>query len=416
MAQADFENLLNKTMGLDPAAVGSNTIERAVRMRMVRAGLEQMPDYWNQLRNSNVELQELIEAVVVPETWFFRDREVFAAMVRLVTEEGLHGRPTEPLRLLSVPCSTGEEPYSMVMALLDAGFSAWQLNVDAVDISAQALARAKCGEYRAYSFRGENLAFRERYFRPTENGYSLPAWLLDLVSFQHGNLLSAGFRFRQDTYDVIFCRNLLIYFDRTAQERALRILGSRLAPGGFLFVGSAEAFLAARSGFTPVNQSMSFAFRKTAAKPAESRDLLIRRPKTPASRHPDPRAKRAIKTDLSPVSTPAPSLPGMIDLETGRRLADAGRLQEAAQLCESYLQQQGLSSEAYYLLGVVRDALGDLEGAAECYRRTVYLEPEHMEALMHLALLVEKQGDIGDAQRLRERVRRLQGRAEQKAF
>ena len=87
MAQVDFENLLKNAMGLDAPSIGSAAIERAVRLRMATLGVKQTDDYRQQLRSSADELQELIEAVVVPETWFFRDREAFATLVRLVTEE-----------------------------------------------------------------------------------------------------------------------------------------------------------------------------------------------------------------------------------------------------------------------------------------------------------------------------------------
>src|SRR5688572_22147910 len=103
----DFEILLRKTMGLDSASVGSATIVSAVRLRMASLGLQQMEDYWQLLGASNEELQELIEAVVVPETWFFRDPDAFAALTRLISEEWLPNSATERLRLLSIPCSTG---------------------------------------------------------------------------------------------------------------------------------------------------------------------------------------------------------------------------------------------------------------------------------------------------------------------
>src|SRR5882762_4054864 len=119
MAQVDFENLLKNAMGLDTFSIGSPAIERAVRLRMAALGVKQADDYRHQLHSSADELQELIEAVVVPETWFFRYREAFATLVRLVTQEPCSTHSASVLRLLSVPCSTGEEPYSMVMSLLD---------------------------------------------------------------------------------------------------------------------------------------------------------------------------------------------------------------------------------------------------------------------------------------------------------
>ena len=104
--------------------------------------------------------------MVVTETWFFREKQPFAALVRLVIEEWLPAHPTGRLRLLSVPCSSGEEPYSMAMALMDAGFPAARFEISAVDISARALAFAQRAIYGRNSFRGADLDFRTRHFRP----------------------------------------------------------------------------------------------------------------------------------------------------------------------------------------------------------------------------------------------------------
>jgi chemotaxis protein methyltransferase WspC len=174
MTLVDFENLLKETIGLDSASVGSATIESAVRQRMETLGFKAAEDYWKRLRVADDELQELIESVVVPETWFFRDRDAFAALARLISQEWLPNHPTAVLRLLSGPCCSGEEPYSMAMALLDAGLSPDSFRIDALDISMRALARAKSGTYGANSFRGDDLTFRDRYLERTVNGYFLP--------------------------------------------------------------------------------------------------------------------------------------------------------------------------------------------------------------------------------------------------
>jgi chemotaxis protein methyltransferase WspC len=409
MAHLDFENLLKETIGLDSASVGSSTIDRAVRLRMAGAGITRLEDYWQQVRSSKDELQELVEAVVVPETWFFRDREAFAVLVRLATEEWLPTHGTAPLRALSVPCSTGEEPYSMIMALLEGGFSREWVQVDAMDISSRALARAKRG---LNSFRGEDLDFRGRYFRETARGYSVAKWLSEMVTFRQGNLLSTELSFGQEPYDVIFCRNLLIYFDGPTQERIMRTLGSLLASTGFLFVGGAETYLASRSGFTSVNRAMSFAFRKTGVKRIESLEQCLPPSRPPSvkinalPRHPVKVFPPAV-VPFIPVQPPA-------SLETARGLADKGRLREAAEWCERDIQQRTASHETWYLLGLVRDALGDGRRAVECYRKLLYLDPEHLEALMHLALLTERHGDAASAKRLRERAQRIELRGERR--
>jgi chemotaxis protein methyltransferase WspC len=414
MSQADFENLLKSTIGLDTPSIGSATIERAVRLRMATLGLNQADNYWRQLRSSTDELQELIEAVVVPETWFFRDREAFTTLVRLVTEEWGPAPSASVRRLLSVPCSTGEEPYSIVMSLLDAGFAAQQLQVDAVDISARALAGATRGVYGPNSFRGANLAFRDRYFRLAANHFVLAEWFRGIVTFRQSNVLSQDFSLRQELYDVIFCRNLLIYFDRSTQEQVMKTLARLLKPGGLLFVGPAEAFLASCSGFTSVNQAMSFGFRKT-GKTFVSTDSLPEAKKPPLKRLHRSRPQQMTTAQFLSAAAPIASKPRRAGLEVARSLADAGRLQEAAAWCETNLLEQGPSSETYYLLGLVRDAIGDRDGAAALYRKVIYLEPEHVEGLMHLALMTETQGNTVAAERFRERARRVEKRAKEKA-
>lgn len=408
MAEVDFENLLKQTMGLDATSVGSSTIDRAVRLRMTAHGLDQMDDYWSRVKSSNDELQDLIEAVVVPETWFFRDRQAFSVLARLVTEEWRSNHPHSVLRLLSMPCSTGEEPYSIVMALLDAGLALEEFQVDAVDISTSALERAKRGAYGTNSFRGEDLTFRERYFQPARHGYDLEEWVRNRVRFRRGNILSDDFHFSEESYDVIFCRNLLIYFDRPTQERAMTTLRRLLATSGFLFVGPAEAFLAGVSGFTSVNQPMSFAFRQARKQRAEVGTEV--RPVSPrlVQRPLSTRMLRPVQANHLPVSVQTPDPPPVGHLQTARRLADSGCLQEASECCENHLKLWGPTSEVYCLLGLIRDAAGDRKNAAECYRKVLYLEPDHVQALMHLALLVETQGDMATAARFRDRARRVE--------
>jgi chemotaxis protein methyltransferase WspC len=406
MPLIDVEHLLKQAIGFESVGVGSTTVERAVRLRMACIGVARAEDYWETLRGSTGELQELIETVIVPETWFFRDQNAFAAMVQLVIEEWRPIHPAAVLRALSIPCSTGEEPYSILMALVDGGFTLGQVHVDAVDISARALAVATPGVYGTNSFRGRDLAFRDRHFRPTAGRYALSDSLRGSVHFRQGNLLAADFHRGEPPYDVVFCRNLLIYFDRATQALAMNRLGSLLAPGGFLFVGPAEAFVASCNGFSSVDRAMSFAFRKTPTRRATPADLRLHDSVTAVRPRPRSQSQRHVTPKLSLAAAPAALAVMPADLGNARRLADAGRLREAAESCEDHVRQGAPSAEAYHLLGVIRDAMGAPHAAAECYRKAVYLEPEHVEALIHLALLTERQGDIAAGRRLRERARR----------
>ncbi len=242
----DFEHLLKASIGLDAGSVGESSIERAVQERLSACALPDRHAYWERVRSSGTELQALIEEVIVPETWFFRDREAFAVLAGIGHEKWLRASADGVLRLLSLPCSSGEEPYSMAMALLDASIPADRFRIDAVDVSARAIAQAERAVYGRNSFRGQDLAFRDRHFEATALGYRPNDSVRHQVQFRQGNLLAADLLPGLDLYDVIFCRNLLIYFDRATQDRAVGVLQRLLTSNGTLFVAPSETAFAAR--------------------------------------------------------------------------------------------------------------------------------------------------------------------------
>ena len=410
MPQA-LENLLKDVIGLDPATLGAGAIERAVKDRQSACKAPDARAYWDIVRSSPRELQELIEALVVPETWFFRDREAFAALGRVAVPAWLKTHPEGTMRLLSLPCSTGEEPYSIAMALLDAGLPGPRFHVDAVDISVRALALARRAVYGRNSFRGAELDFRDRHFEATAHGHRPREAVRERVTFHHGNLFDELQLSGKGPYDVAFCRNVLIYFDRPTQDRAIGVLTRLLTPDAYLFVGPSETSLAMSHGFVSAGIPLAFAFRLPAARslavpPVAAPPTALRR--TSAPRVSSPRVVRAAPaTPASP--TPASALSRARpthSLEEAARMADVGRLDEAARACETVLRACPANAQAHYLLGLVRDAAGDTSAAATHYRKALYLEPQHEESLAHLALLLERQGDARAASLLRKRARR----------
>src|SRR5439155_10482889 len=197
-----IESLLRKEIGLDAVSIGSSAIERTVRLRMKNLGLKNSNDYARLLDASRAELDELVEAIVVTETWFFRDRDPFNAFLRLAIE-WLGKHPTGTLRVLSVPCSSGEEPYSLAITLLDAHILPDRFVINAVDISTHAVARAKQAVYGKNSFRGKELAFRDRYFRQNKDAYELNRHVRECVQFFRDNLLGDAFLAGHGQYDLI---------------------------------------------------------------------------------------------------------------------------------------------------------------------------------------------------------------------
>ncbi|HSI94532.1 MAG TPA: CheR family methyltransferase [Methylophilaceae bacterium] len=420
MDYTEFESLLKQAMGLDAASIGSSAIGHAVQVRMSACELTDMPAYLELVHASATELQELIEAVVVPETWFFRDREAFAALARIAAEEWLRTHTSGVMRLLSLPCSSGEEPYSMAMALLDAGFPASLFHIDAVDISARVLTHAKRGVYGKNSFRGDRLDFRDRYFESTAHGHRLNDTVRQQVSFHHANLFAPNFLPGTEIYDIIFCRNLLIYFDRSTQDSVVRVLQRLLKAKGVLFVGPSETGLMLIHDFASAKVPLAFAFRKIdvaarATAPASARPARplmrppVAPPPAPKKTSPPPRLQSATPA-ASPRHGTLPAPAAKLDggMEKAAALADQGRLAEAEKACEEQLRSHGPSTQAFYLLGLIRDASGNLPEAAQYYRKALYLDPSHLECLTQLAFLLEKQGDDRGALVLRNRVSRAE--------
>lgn len=405
----EFERLLQDAMGLNPISIGTATVERAVLGRMSACKLPDPSLYWQHLCASEDEFFELVEAVVVPETWFFRDDQAFAELTRIVAREWLHDRPQRTFRVLSVPCSTGEEPYSAAMALLDAGIAADRVRIEAVDISKRALTQARRAVYGQNSFRGSDLTFRERHFEPVAGLYRLRAGVREAVEFQHGNLLAADFLLGSEIYDVIFCRNVLIYFDEATRNRAVDVLQRLLKPDGVLFVGPAEADLMLHRDFVSSKAPMAFAFRKqddtrTVGSPRRTRP---QRPRAASPRVSGPRELAATSTPVMTAPPRTQETPAS-DIESAVRLADQGRFSEAVRVCQEHVRAHGPSARAFKLMGMMCNATGDLADATANFRKALYLDANDLESLIHLAFLAEKQGDVASARVLRSRMRRLE--------
>ncbi|AOJ15297.1 CheR family methyltransferase [Burkholderia vietnamiensis] len=270
-----FRDWLRRETGIDPDSLGHDFLSRALteRVHALQCDGERLPSaarapvttealraYWARLHACADERRALIELFVVPETWFFRDGAAFAALARRAAER-VACAPGRVIRVLSAPCSTGEEPYSAAMALLDAGLDPASFAIDALDLSARAIEHARAGCYGRNAFRGTQTAFRTRFFTPTADGWLLDEQVRSRVQFRQANLMEAcadtGVR-----YDFVFCRNVLIYFDRDAQDRAIRQLASRLADDGMLFVGPAETGVAMRCGMRSARVPLAFAFQR----------------------------------------------------------------------------------------------------------------------------------------------------------
>jgi chemotaxis protein methyltransferase WspC len=434
MSLSTIERLLEEKIGLSVETVGSETVALAIRRRMNECGFDDPGAYLAYLHTTLTEWDELVEAVIVPETWFFRNEESFAFLGWYIKAEWLPRHPRDALRVLSIPCSTGEEPYSIAITLMNIGLSPDRFVIDAVDISQKGLIKARQGLYGQESFRKQNtFQFLERYFTVTPNGYQIDGVVRNTVHFMQGNLLDDKMLVDQEPYDVIFCRNLLIYLSSSAKQQVITVLDRLLAKTGVLFVGHAErpAFNGAK--FTWVRQTGVFACQRPelAPKPlAQMQPQVPPKSATPTKKPqatsplvysrripipPDSAKKLSGRHDSSPVrdreTLPKPESDL---LEKAEQLANQGAIEEALRLCKQHLTQNPVNVQGHFLMGLLYQASGDEKHAEEYLNRVIYLDPNHQEALSYMAFLAERRGDQDKAILLRQRMERIQKKLEMK--
>lgn len=416
-SQQRFFRFLQERIGLDVASIGAPMVERALRQRCTAVDAFDLDDYWLRLQQSAEEQQALIEAVIVPETWFFRYPESFTALASLASKRLAELGGARPLRILSLPCSTGEEPYSIAMTLLDAGIAGHSFRVEGIDISPLSISRAEQGRYGRNSFRGTQLEFRQRHFDPSDDGHVVHERVRQQVRLQVGNVLDPALTARAGSYDFVFCRNLLIYFDVPTQQRVFEVLKSLIHEQGVLFIGPAEGSLLARMGMRPLGIAQSFAYvRQSEAAPlAVSKPLLsvpTPPPVSPAPR-PLPTPVRKLAAATLPVAARSDSTDSSAELLAQiAHLANSGSSAEAQAACARYLKQYPPHAQVFYWQGLLSDIAGEASEALSHYRKALYLDPQHAEALAHLATLLESQGDSAGARRLQERAARQADRGE----
>jgi chemotaxis protein methyltransferase WspC len=409
--------LLARWIGLDTATVGAAAIERACRERMEATGVESLAAYVDHVTADADERGELIERVVVGESWFFRDVQVFeflARFVRQIARQVDRG----PVRILSAPCAGGEEPYSVAMALFDAAIPAQQFTIDAVDVSQRALERAAAGRYSANAFRNADLSFRDRWFQTASGGSQIDPRIRQQVRFIHGNLLDEACVARLEkggSYDVVFCRNLLIYLDEAARAGMERTFDRLLAPDGVLLLGAAEPPII-RGRWTAAGETSVFALRR-GEKSAEMPTArpLPRPPRKP--QRPDRVAAPSVPAAAPAVPAPAASppeaaAPAGLDtvLRQAGELANAGRLADAVAVCEAHQKQAGPSADLFFLTGMLHQSAGDLDRAEACFHKTLYLDAAHADALLALALVASQRGDAVMAEKYRQSAVRVAAR------
>jgi chemotaxis protein methyltransferase CheR len=322
----------------------------------------------------------LLEAVAVHETFFFRQREDLDGIDWHALLAGARARGSQEVRMWVAGCSTGEEAYTLAMLATEALGASPPVAVLATDLSAAALRRAEEGRYAARSVRYVAQELRERYFSHDGDRLVVGPELRRLVTFRRQNLVTEAVP--SERFDLILCRNVLIYFDPPTVERVVRRLEGALAEGGTLILGAADRLCRLPATAAPPRVRPA---APTATPPARSRWRLKRgedRPTPSSRRAPEPKRQE---------------LPA--SMAAALAAADAGRLDDALAATRRVLEADPLDADAHFVRGVAELGRGDATAAAGSLRRALYVDPAFALAAFQLGRAYDALGDEAAARR-----------------
>ncbi len=242
-------------------------VDKRLLSRIQETDHESFRKYFTFLRfqASGEETQELINIMTVNETYFFREEHQFDCMVEEVLDKIIRVNGRESIRIWSIPSSTGEEPYSIALYLIERWPEIENIDVEIVssDIDSKVLARCKKGVYNKRSIDNLPKDILRKYFTPLENGYfEICKDLRESIHFTKVNLSEVSQTRQYRNFDLIFCRNLLIYFDDISRRQAAEVFYDALKPAGYIFLGHSESMSRISSLFNVCKFSKSIVYQK----------------------------------------------------------------------------------------------------------------------------------------------------------
>lgn len=441
---ADAAGVVTALLGFRPEPTRIADVELAVRDRVKRRAKTSLEEYIAMLEDETareVEARALADRLTVNETYFFRE-DAHHAILRDVVLPAHRARGTAPLRVLSLGCSSGEEPYGVAVTLHELGLKRADARIVAVDASAAVIARAERAHFSPWSLRNVDEDVRRRYFtRLRGDVYALSDDIRAWVRFSVKNLLEPDPAFFEpESYDVVFCRNVLIYFTPDVVRGVIATISKVLRPGGTLFLGHAETGHAGRD-FIPSDGYGAFYFTKRdpyaaqrateprsvhafATTPPVSFDAPADERREHASTRPpyeDDAARAPVFADvdthgetclaliraerfddalvaLDEATAKAPSRD--LDVMRAALLANMGDVVRARAACARVLESRASSAEAHYLLGLCDELEQRTETAREHYMRAVALDEDFAMPRMRLGILARRRREFADARRL----------------
>ena len=403
------------------AARSHDDFERALERMLGVLRLDSLEELSARLSNGQC-WDQLLAAVTVGETYFLREPLQFD-FIRQVALPELHHRRNcgRPVRAWSAGCASGEEAYSLAIALHEDGLLDCAYVVGS-DVCASALAKARAGRYREWAFRAVTEAFVARYFDGRAQERTLRAFIRERVTFVEHNLAAEEAPNMFSDMDLILCRNVLIYFGARTIERVARRLFAALSPGGWLITGPSDPVLSGYAPFMTLVRDCGVLYRRPARESEVGSDearaspmAAIAQPRAElgAARSPSRagvQAARSISSDghvLENVETreavEADALAHAIrEVREAWRAGDSLGLLRA---CASAIERFPLSAELRYLYGVALLDADRLAEALSAVRQTLYLDPSLSIAQFTLGAILERMQDTQGAARAYRNVR-----------
>jgi chemotaxis protein methyltransferase WspC len=361
---------LAETAGIDPSMLDARRIEWTVERRSRRLHLVNGAEYLAMLSASADELAELVDELVIQETRFFRDTAVFEQIAAWAQDAAYTSE--EPLRVLSAPCSTGQEAYSLATTFAHAGLPPHSFVIDAFDLSPTAIAHARAGVYPEGALKHASPELANACGALRNHHWHMHEALRERIHFERRNLIEAGALSSNAGYHLILCRNLVIYLHAQARAMLSGALSRALLPGGRLIIGAADRVPELDAHFAPIGPAAGFAFI-----------------------HKEQVAQKELVAETAP----------NVYVEDSNQAARAGR--PHPRFNESETASVPASAVEFYRRAREHYGRGELRQAERRCRQALYLAPEYLAALELLQNLWQLHPNLRLRRALRERIRRV---------
>lgn len=370
--------------------------DRQILDHMSSLRVSSLEDYLDRL-HAPEELRALADALTVKETYFFRGRAALDALVDVILPE-LAREKRGRISILSAACASGEEPYSIAMAIRDRQPQlVSRVHLEGADVSPSAIAQARRGYYRAWSLRDTPPDLRRRWFEERADGYVLDPSIVGMVRLSEQNLASSlAPVWSGAPWDIVLCRHMMMYFSREAARQLVADLERSIRPGGYLFLAPAETLRGLTREFELRQIGDSFHYRRCTTGEV-SMPSVAPEPSPPVSFR-----KKIVPPPPPPARPRPPSSPAFDpEREISRAviLADSGDHTAAEEILLRVLGHDDLQPAVHYLLAVCRAEAGDLEAAIRHDEAAIFLEPGFAMPHVHLALLARRVGRLELARR-----------------